>query len=75
MPAARLGGLARWDNGRYSLGGEVRHGFKQDRVPTAVNEDDPSARATGAFTLVDLSVGLTLPSGTGSTNSRSAWTT
>ena len=51
MPAARVGGLARWDNGRYSLGGEVRHGFKQDRVPDAVSEDDPSGLATDAFTL------------------------
>jgi iron complex outermembrane receptor protein len=63
MPAARLGGLARWDNGKFSLGGEVRHGFKQDRVPDAVSEDDPSALATDAFTIVNLSAGLNLPFG------------
>jgi iron complex outermembrane receptor protein len=63
MPAARIGGLARWDNGRYSLGGEVHHGFKQDRVPLAVSEDDPSALATDAFTTVNLSAGLNLPFG------------
>jgi iron complex outermembrane receptor protein len=63
MPAARIGGLARWDNGRYSLGGEVRHGFKQDRVPPAVSEDDPSGLATDAYTIVNLSAGLNLPFG------------
>ena len=63
MPAARLGALARWDNGRYSIGGEVRHGFKQDRVPPTVSEDDPSGVATDAFTLVNLSAGLNLPFG------------
>jgi iron complex outermembrane receptor protein len=63
MPAARIGGLARWDNGRYSLGGEVRHGFKQDRVPAATTEDDPSALATDAFTIVNLSASLNLPFG------------
>jgi iron complex outermembrane receptor protein len=63
MPAARVGGSARWDNGRYSLGGEVRHGFKQDRVPPAVSEDDPSGLATDAYTIVNLSAGLNLPFG------------
>jgi iron complex outermembrane receptor protein len=63
MPAARLGALARWDNGRYSLGGEVHHGFKQDRVPPAVSEDDPSGLATDAFTVVNLNAGLNLPFG------------
>jgi len=63
MPAGRLGALARWDNGRYSLGGEVRHGFKQDRVPPAVSEDDPSGMATDAYTIVNLSAGLNLPFG------------
>jgi iron complex outermembrane receptor protein len=63
IPAARLGGSARWDNGRLSLGGELRHGFQQDRVPTAASEEDPSAVATGAYTVLDLSVGFTLISG------------
>lgn len=32
MPAARLGGSARWDNGRFSVGTEYRHAFEQDNV-------------------------------------------
>ncbi|MFL5575529.1 MAG: TonB-dependent receptor [Gemmatimonadaceae bacterium] len=32
LPAARLGGSLRWDDGRFSLGGDVRHGFAQTRV-------------------------------------------
>jgi len=53
MPAAELGAGLRWDNGRFFLGGDVRHTFAQDRVP--VNE-----LAVGDYTLVDLSTGLTL---------------
>lgn len=53
MPAARIGGSGRWDNGRLSVGADVRHAFAQDRVPE--NE-----RTTGAYTLVDLSAGATL---------------
>jgi iron complex outermembrane receptor protein len=63
MPAARIGTLGRWDDGRYSLGAEVRHGFAQTRVPPAVSDADPSALATDAFTLVNLSAGVTLPLG------------
>jgi iron complex outermembrane recepter protein len=63
MPPARLGALARWDNGRYSLGGEVRHGFEQNRVPAAVSDEDPSGLATDAYTVVNLSAGLNLPFG------------
>lgn len=59
IPAARIGGLARWDNGRFSLGADVRHAFRQDRVPAAETERDPSAVATDDHTLVDLSLGLT----------------
>ena len=53
LPTARIGGSARWDNGRYSLGAEMRHAIAQDDVPE--NEF-----ATGAYTLVDLSAGLML---------------
>jgi iron complex outermembrane receptor protein len=60
MPSARLGGLARWDNGKLSLTGEYRHGFAQDRVPPAVSDDDPAGFATSAFDLLDLSAGLNL---------------
>lgn len=63
IPPARLGGLARWDNGTLSFGGEVRHAFAQNRVPPAVGEDDPSGIATGAYTLIDLSAGYNLTLG------------
>jgi iron complex outermembrane receptor protein len=60
MPSARLGGLARWDNGKYSLTGEYRHGFAQNRVPPAVSDEDPAGLATPSFDLLDLSAGLNL---------------
>jgi iron complex outermembrane recepter protein len=47
MPAARIGGSARWDTGRSSVGALVRHAFRQDRVP----ENETVA---GAYTLVNL---------------------
>jgi iron complex outermembrane receptor protein len=62
MPAARLGGLARWDNGLLSADGEFRHAFAQDRVPASVTEGDPSAIATTSYNLMNVSVGLNLPS-------------
>jgi outer membrane receptor protein involved in Fe transport len=63
MPSARLGGLARWDNGRLSVEGEFRHAFAQDRVPEAVSEDDPSGVATAAYNLVNFSVGWNVLAG------------
>ncbi|MBV9879957.1 MAG: TonB-dependent receptor [Gemmatirosa sp.] len=63
IPAARLGGLARWDDGRFSLGAEYRHAFSQTRVPPAVSSEDPAGLATPAYDLLDLSAGVTLPSG------------
>lgn len=41
LPSARLGGSLRWDDGRFSLGGDVRHGFAQNRVsqPTCARAD------------------------------------
>ena len=63
IPPARIGALARWDNGVFSVDGEVRHAFKQDRVPPAVTDDDPSGVATDAFTLVNVSVGHNLTRG------------
>lgn len=63
IPAARIGALARWDNGRFSLGGEVRHALKQDRVPPPAIPDDPSATMTAAYTLVNLSAGMNLVTG------------
>jgi iron complex outermembrane recepter protein len=53
MPAARVGGTARYDNGRYSLGLDVRHAFAQNDVPT--NEF-----ATGDYDLINLSAGLNM---------------
>jgi len=63
MPAARLGGLARWDDSRYSLSAEYRHAFDQSRVPPSVSDEDPAGRRTPAYNLLDLSVGYTLPVG------------
>jgi iron complex outermembrane receptor protein len=55
MPAARLGGLARYDGKEYQLDAEYRHAFAQERVPAAVAQGDPSAVATAAYDLVNLS--------------------
>jgi iron complex outermembrane receptor protein len=63
MPPARVGGLARWDNGTLSFGGEVRYAFAQNRVPPAVSEEDPSGIATDAYTLVNVSAGYNLTLG------------
>jgi iron complex outermembrane recepter protein len=32
MPSARVGASLRWDTGRFFAGGDVRHGFAQERV-------------------------------------------
>lgn len=61
MPPARLGGSIRWDNGRWSLGTDLRHGFAQDRVPPSTGSEDPSGLATDAYTTLNLNAGLTLP--------------
>ncbi|MDQ3388017.1 MAG: TonB-dependent receptor [Gemmatimonadota bacterium] len=53
MPAARIGGSVRWDDGRYSVGTDVRRAFAQDRV-------EANELATNGYTLVDLSAGMTL---------------
>ncbi len=63
IPPSRVGALARWDNGTFSVDAELRHAFKQDRVPAAVSEDDPSGVATNAFTLLQMSVGYNLTRG------------
>ena len=61
IPAARLGALTRWDDGKYSLSAEYRHAFDQNRVPPSAAADDPAAIATSAYDLLDLSAGITLP--------------
>lgn len=56
MPASRVGGSARWDDGRYSLGLEARHAFAQDR-------SEIEEFRTDAFTLLNASTGLSLHRG------------
>jgi iron complex outermembrane receptor protein len=63
IPAARLGGSVRWEGRRVSLGGELRHGFAQNRVPDAAVDGDPSAIASGAYDVLDLSAGFTFVAG------------
>ena len=56
MPAARLGGSARWDGGVFSAGAEFRHAFRQSHV--GENE-----RAAEAYDLLNLSAGANVVSG------------
>ncbi len=63
LPAARLGGLARFDDGRLTADAEYRHAFTQTRVPRAITTSDPAALATGAYDLVDVSVGYSFRAG------------
>ena len=63
MPAARLGGLARWDDGRFTVQGQYRHAFAQTRVPAAASEDDPSGISAPAYNLLSASIGWTLTAG------------
>ena len=60
MPAPRVGGLARWDNGRYLASIEARHSFAQRRVPIGATEGDPSSTPTEAYTLLDVSTGMSM---------------
>jgi iron complex outermembrane receptor protein len=53
MPPARIGAGLRWESGRFTASGDVRHAFAQDRV-TGGSVDV----ATEAYTLLNLSVGL-----------------
>lgn len=52
MPPARMGVLARWDNGTFSAGGHVHHEFRQDRVGAAGESPTP------AHTLLRLYAGV-----------------
>ncbi|HET7623274.1 MAG TPA: hypothetical protein VFK39_15315 [Gemmatimonadaceae bacterium] len=40
---------------RFSLGGELHHGFARRGVPAAAAKDDPSGIPTDAYTVLDLS--------------------
>lgn len=63
MPPVRLLGSVRFDDGRWSFEGEVRHGFAQERVPAPATEDDPAGVATEAYDLVNLSASYTFTAG------------
>lgn len=52
MPPARVGGGLRWENGRFSASGDVKHGFAQERVTGGAVDI-----ATEAYTLVNVSAG------------------
>jgi iron complex outermembrane recepter protein len=54
IPAARLGGSLRWDDGTFSVGGALRHAFRQDRV--GLDDETPTA----AYTLLDADAGIRL---------------
>jgi iron complex outermembrane receptor protein len=56
MPPARLGGLVRWEPGHLSAEASFRHAFAQNRV----SENETS---TGAYDLLDLSLGYNRPIG------------
>ncbi|CAA9358691.1 MAG: Putative TonB-dependent receptor [uncultured Gemmatimonadaceae bacterium] len=75
LPPARLGGLVRWDNRRYSASADVRRAFAQDRTSqpgcaaAGSATGDAAGDATGApcvdlptaaYTLANVSVGLNL---------------
>ena len=52
IPAARLGGSLRWDSGTWSLGGDARHAFAQDRV-SGGDVDIPTA----SYTVLNVNAG------------------
>jgi iron complex outermembrane receptor protein len=54
MPPGRLGASLRWDNGKYNVGADVKHGFRQADVTGGQDI------ATDAYTLLQLSAGLNL---------------
>ncbi|MDQ3699085.1 MAG: TonB-dependent receptor [Gemmatimonadota bacterium] len=56
MPAARVGGSLRWDDGRWSFGGTARHAFAQD---LAAEREARNEHATDAYTVFGLDAGLT----------------
>lgn len=55
IPAGRLGTSLRYDDGKLSVGGDVRRVFKQDRVT-----NDELDVPTAAYTLLDLSASYLL---------------
>lgn len=78
LPPARLGTSLRYDDGRYTAGGDVRYAFAQNRTSQAAcgraGSALPDAQpgtvgvpcvdvATGAYTLVNLNAGVTFTAG------------
>lgn len=78
LPPARLGATLRYDDGRFTAGGDVRHAFAQNRTSqaacgragAALPADEPGTAgvpcvdvATGAYTLVNLNAGVTFTVG------------
>ncbi|HEY0995729.1 MAG TPA: TonB-dependent receptor [Gemmatimonadaceae bacterium] len=57
MPPARLGVLARYDDGHWAIDAELRHALAQVRVPVSLTTSDPAGMPTSAFDLVNLSAG------------------
>jgi iron complex outermembrane receptor protein len=54
MPAARVGTSLRWDTGRFTAGGDLRHALAQREVTGGQDV------ATDAYTLLDLSAAWTI---------------
>ena len=52
IPAARLGASLRWDSGTWSVGGDARHAFAQDRV-SGGDVDVPTA----SYTVMNVNAG------------------
>ena len=75
MPAARVGGSLRWEAGRYSFGGDLRHAFEQTRVSQPLCATPGAEPGTGgasapcvdlptnAYTLLNLSAGVNIVGG------------
>ncbi|HYR07380.1 MAG TPA: TonB-dependent receptor [Longimicrobium sp.] len=57
MPPPRVGGFARWDNGRWSLGAEAHHEVRQTRTGAAGESPTP------AHTVVRLDAGVRITRG------------
>ncbi|MDQ8164374.1 MAG: TonB-dependent receptor [Gemmatimonadota bacterium] len=57
MPPARVGGSARWDDGRRNIGVELRHGFEQDRITGGADI------RTAGYTLLNASAGMNVVAG------------
>lgn len=64
IPAGRLGGSLRYDNGRLSIGGDARRVFAQNKT-----SGDALDRATDAYTLLNLSASWIFSGKTSTVNS------